>query len=350
MERSLEMQTPAGEGSPAAGGSDERPAGERMRLGGALLTMAALVAALVVVSRLVSIPWLLTLQNIIGLALFAVATNLLIGYTGLVSFGQAAFYGTGAYAVAIGWLHFKAPFWLGFVAAPLVGAAAALGVGLLALRARKLYFALLTLAFSQLFYVVAEQEYTVTNGANGIFGPMIPAALTDPYLGFYFVLAVGALCMLALWKITESPFGLTLRAIRENRERAEALGVNVFRHQLLAFVISGVFCAIAGVLFVVHDQSAYPELLDWTKSGDPVLMAVIGGMYAFLGPAAGALFYQLAHDFIVQQTRSWQLVLGLVLLAVVLFVPDGLSGLFARLGERLRGRRQPGRDRPRAAA
>lgn len=304
---------------------------------------AALVAVLFLLSFTLPRTELLKLQSVLVLALFAVSTNLLLGYGGLVSFGQASFYGLGAYVIALGWLHWEAPFWLLFLLAPLAGALAALAVGALALRTRHLYFSLLTLAFSQLFFTIAFKWYNVTQGDNGIFSlRMVPARLQEPQTGFLFTLAVTAVSMLILWKVTRSPFGVTLKAIRENRGRAEALGVNVYLHELLAFVIAGAFAAVAGVLFVVKDQGASPQMLEWTKSGEPVLACVIGGMFSFLGPALGAFVYQYGHDLIVEYTTHWQLILGLVLLAVVLFAPDGLASLFTpsgwrRWGERARG-------------
>ena len=291
--------------------------------------VAGLVLLLVVLAfapRYLGMAGLLELQYILGLSVFAVATNLLLGYGGLVSFGQASFYGIGAYTIAITWMHWKVPFWIAFIGAPVLSALAAFLVGLIALRARKLYFALLTLAFSQLFYVVAEQQYDFTGGANGIFGKMIPAPLADPNTGYWFVLAVAAVALLALWKITVSPFGLILRATREKRIRAESLGVNVFAHQLLGFVLSGFFCGLAGALYVVHNQNAYPDLLNWVQSGDPVMMSVIGGMYTFLGPVLGAFIYEIAKQYLVNATHDWQLILGLVLLGIILFIPDGILG------------------------
>ena len=272
--------------------------------------------------------WLLVLENALVLALFAAATNLLVGWTGLVSFGQAAFYGIGAYTVALAWLHGIAPFWLAFPAAPLIAGLVALLTGAIALRARKLYFALLTLAFSELFYVLAEQLYDITNGANGIFGAMVPDLLVSPRPGFYFTLAVVTVALALLHRICHSPFGLALQAIRERRVRAEALGLAVAHHELAAFTLSGAFCGLAGALYVVHDQTAYPELLDWVKSGEPVIVAVIGGISSFAGPLWGALFYQIAHDALVVLTRDWQLVLGALLLLVVLFRPGGIVSLF----------------------
>ena len=290
----------------------------------------AIVAVLALMPSVLSATLLLNVQSAIGLALFACATNLLVGYGGLVSFGQAAFYGIGAYTVALAWLHWQTSFWISFAAAPFVGAAAALPVGLVALRTRRLYFALLTLAFSQLFYVIVLEQTSFTGGANGVFGAILPSFLIDPNNAYYFTLAVAVVGLLALWKITRSPFGMTLRAIRENRERAEALGVNVFAHQLLAFVFAGAFCALAGTLFVVHDQSANPDLLAWTQSGVAIFMSVIGGLYVFLGPALGALIYEQGRDVVLASFSDWQLVFGVMLLVIVLFAPEGVLGLLLR--------------------
>lgn len=290
---------------------------------GILLFVVALALALTLAPAQLTV-----LNNIVVLALFGVATNLLIGYGGLISFGQGCFYGLGAYVVAIAWFHRLAPFWVAALIAPFAGAFAAFVVGLLALRTRRWYFALLTLAFSQLFFTVAEKAYTVTQGDSGIFGAMVPDALSDPTTGSLFIVIVAAAAIFALWRITESPLGLMLRAIRENERRVMGLGVGIYRTQLLAFTLSGFFCAIAGVLAAVNQQAAYPDMLDWLRSGDAVLVAVVGGMYAFLGPVLGAIVYQLGHDVTVRFTTHWELALGLVLLFVVLAFPDGLAGLF----------------------
>jgi branched-chain amino acid transport system permease protein len=316
-------------------GEGRRGIGARLRP--ALPGSALIVLVMALAPAVLSETALLNLQSAAGLALFACATNLLVGYGGLVSFGQGAFYGIGAYVVALAWLHLRTSFWVGFVCAPVVGAVAALAVGLLALRTRRLYFALLTLAVSQLLYVVVQQA-RFTGGANGVFGAILPSFLSSSDNAYWFTLAVAVVGLLALWQVTRSPFGLTLRAIRENRERAEALGVNVFRHQLVAFVISGAFCALAGVLFVVHDQSANPDLLNWTESGYPILMAVLGGQFTFLGPALGALIYEQARDVLLVNFTDSQLVFGLVLLVIMLAAPDGVAGLLGRGGRLLAGR------------
>jgi branched-chain amino acid transport system permease protein len=299
-----------------------------------LAGLAGLAAVLTLLGFTLNASALLTLNEAVGFSLFAVAANLLVGYGGLVSFGQAVFYGIGAYTVALGWQHLQWSYWEGLAVAPVLGCVAALVIGLIALRARFLYFALLTLAFSQLAYEIAENQFQFTGGANGVFGAMVPASLAQPQTGYFFVLAVTAICLLILWKVTASPFGLTLRSIRENRQRAEALGVNVFRHELIAFVISGVFCSVAGALFVVYSQSAYPELLNWTQSGYAVFMLVIGGMYTFLGPVIGALLYTLGQQYLVSHTTQWQLILGAVLVLIALLRPDGLAGLAAAVRAR----------------
>ena len=291
--------------------------------------IAAAIAVAIGIGFVLGYSSLLTVEEALGLAVFAVATNLLIGYGGLVSFGQAAFYGAGAYTVALGWQNYHWSFWEGFALTPVVGAVLALPIGLIALRTRSLYFALLTLAFSQLFYEIAENQYHFTGGANGVFGSMLPTALALPRTGYFFVLAVTVICLALLGKVAASPFGLTLRTIRENRGRAEALGVNVFAHELIAFVVSGAFCSVAGGLFVVYSQSAYPELLDWSQSGYAVFMVVIGGMFTFLGPALGAIVYTLGQQYLQVHTSDWQLILGAVLLLIVLLRPDGLAGLIS---------------------
>lgn len=297
----------------------------------AALVPVVLVAIMAVLGLVLQADPLLTVQEVLALVVFATATNLLLGAGGLVSFGQAVFYGVGAYTVALGWLHWQLSFWVTFFLAPFVGAALAIPIGLVALRARRLYFALSTLAFSELANQLAESRYDFTKGANGVFGPFVPTSLTNPVTGYFFLLAVTVVSLLLMWKVNHSPFGLVLRSIRENRERMQALGVNVYRHQLVAFVVSGFFCSLAGAMFVVYSQSAYPELLDWTTSGAPIFMAVIGGMGVFLGPAVGAFIYQFGHDELVRYVDDWQLVLGGVLLLIVMFWPDGLLGTYARV-------------------
>lgn len=292
---------------------------------GVLLFAIALAGALILPpSRLV------ILNNIIVLALFAMSTNLLLGTGGLVSLGHGCFFGVGAYTVALAWFHGLAPFWVAALLVPAFGAITAFVVGAFALRSKLWLFALVTMAFTQLFYTIAQKAYTYTQGDVGLFGPMVPEALIDPRRGSLFIVFIATVAMLVLWRIDNSPLGLVLRAIRDNQRRTVGLGVNVYWVQLVAFTISGSVCAVAGLLAVVNEQAAYPGMLDWVKSGDPILVSVIGGMHAFLGPVLGAIVFQLGHDVIVQITVRWQLALGFILLVVVLSFPDGLAGLFRR--------------------
>lgn len=295
--------------------------------------LAVLVAVLVLAGSVMSATNVEILVESLQFALFACATNLLIGYGGLVSFGQGAFYGTGAYVIGLSAIHLHLNFWVAFLAAPFVAGIVAIPVGAIALRTRRLYFALLTLAFAQLFYTVALLQSGFTKGSTGIFGNLVPGFLTSPRNALYFTLGITTLALCGLWWMTVSSFGLTLRACRENRERAEALGINVYRHQLLAFVASGFFCGLAGALFVVYQNAAYPSLLNWIYSGYPVFMAVIGGMFTFLGPALGALIYTTAYTVINNHTNQWQLIFGAVLLLIALLLPDGVVGLLRRRGK-----------------
>lgn len=303
-------------------------------------TLARAVGLLVVLGLLAAAPYVVsvtvvfTLEEIAAFAVFAVAANLLIGQAGLVSFGQGVFFGLGAYTVTLGWEHAHWNFWTGFALAPVIGAAAAVPIGLVALRARTLYFALITLAFSQLFYQLVEQNTDFTGGANGVFAPVVPTWMENPVNGYLTLLGIAVAALAALRWIYASNFGLLLRASRENRARVQALGTSVYRLHLLAFTVSGAFCALAGAMLVIYNQGSNAELFDWTTSGQAVIMSVIGGMYTFAGPVVGAFIYQFGHDNLVRYVADWQLVLGAVLLLAVLARPDGVAGAL-----RLRGRR-----------
>jgi len=263
--------------------------------------------------------------------LFATSLNLILGYGGLVSFGHAAFYGVGAYTVALLVTKAHWPAMAGIAAAPFLAAALAAFVGAISLRSRQLYFAMITLGFSQLVYVIVDQWYSFTGGDNGIFGIDLPSWMFEVRKAYFFVLAVVALSLFVLWRIVRSPFGTTLRCTRENRDRAEAIGVNVYRHQLIAFVISGFFAGLAGAMFVVDQAEASPTILYWTRSGDPVIWALVGGMFTFMGPAIGALLLTELRDLLGNVTTYWQFILGAILLIIVLFFPEGIGGLFSGL-------------------
>jgi ABC-type branched-subunit amino acid transport system ATPase component/ABC-type branched-subunit amino acid transport system permease subunit len=298
-----------------------------MRRGLSLVAGLALVAA----------PFYLTPgdEYIAGLAviaiLLALSYNLLLGSTGMVSFGHAAFYGVGAFTVALITTRMHGDALIGLALAPLIGAVFGLLAGAFCLRAVHLYFSLLTLAVSQLLYVAAFEADTITGGDNGIHGIPIPDFLNDPTRVYYFVLTVVAAGAALLYVITRSPFGSALNAIRENRQRAAFIGLRVRAYELAAFTIASSLAAVAGALYAVYDQQAFPGLMFWTESGIPILMVLIGGSGIFLGPALGAIFYTFLAAKVQSSTIYWDLIIGTVLLFIVLALPGGLASVPDRI-------------------
>ncbi len=276
------------------------------------------------------------MTHVVIAALFATSLNLLFGTTGLLSFGQAAYYGLGAYVTALLLPLGSVP----FVVILLVSAAAA-GVvafvaGYFCVRRDDIYFAMLTLAFGQLVYAIAHKWRAVTGGDDGIAGlfpPVLAAGvdLGDPARYYVFVCLVVGVSLAALWWITRSPLGEVFRAIRENPERTAALGVDVHRQQLKAFVIAGVFSGLAGALYAPFSGTVSPSLLHWGKSADPVFMAVLGGKGVFLGPALGAAALLWLQSFITRYTTHWMVVLGAILVVATLAFPAGLAGIVTRI-------------------
>lgn len=228
------------------------------------------------------------------LALFALSLNLLLGYTGLVSFGHAAYFGIGAYTCAISMKTLGLPFWLGFPAAGVMGGLFALVFGFFCVRLTKIYFAMLTLAFAQIVWAVCFKWNGVTGGEQGM--PNVPYPDLDwigaiPGLGgfrvgdrFYFLtLVLVTLAILALRRIVRSPFGRILTVIRENPERAEFIGIDVRRYQLAAFAVAGAFAGLAGALFGIFNRGVFPDFAYWTKSAEVLIMTILGGMGHFWG-------------------------------------------------------------------
>jgi ABC-type branched-subunit amino acid transport system ATPase component/ABC-type branched-subunit amino acid transport system permease subunit len=272
------------------------------------------------------------------LALWAVSYNLMLGYAGMVSFAHAAYYGVGAYTVALLFQDYHVSVLLGLAAAPVVAAAFGLVTGLVALRAVRLYFSLLTLAISQLLYSLAFNAYGFTGGDNGIHGIEVPDALTDYTTMYYFVGAVVGICLLLMFLLTRAPFGAALMAIRENRERARSIGINVRAYELAVFTIASTFAGVAGGLFAIYQQQAFPEMMYWTANAQPVVVALLGGIGAFLGPAFGAFVYTELSNLISKDfPNQFDVLLGAIVLGVVLAVPGGLASLPNLFGA-LRGR------------
>jgi branched-chain amino acid transport system permease protein len=294
----------------------------------------ALVVLLLVVTLapLVLPPFFLQLLTEIAIVgLFATAFNLLMGFGGMVSFGHAAYFALGAYAPALLVRDAGVPMLLALPAAPVVAAAGALVFGFFIVRLTHTYFAMLSLAFAQIVFTVIFKWKSLTGGDDGLLDVWPPAYLKSPIAYYYFTLAVVGLSLLALHAIVDSPFGYMLKAARENPRRARSIGINVRRHQLLAFGISGAFSGLAGGLFAFYNGSVFPDFAYFTKSFEPLIVALLGGVQSFLGPLAGAFAFKVLEWLISRQWPVyWPLFLGATVVAVVVLLPQGFVGLFGR--------------------
>ncbi len=274
--------------------------------------------------------WIALLADMLIWGLFAVAFNLLMGYTGMISFGQSAYLGIGGYTAGLLLKKISGlPFALGLLAAPLAAALAALIIGVLCIRLTHTYFAMLTLAFSMIVYYIAFKWYSFTGGDNGLIGIPVPSWVHDPTFGNYFkfVLVITLVSVYLLWRIVHSPFGKTLMAIRENPHRAGFVGIPVKRYQLYAFIVAGAFSGLAGALFMINERSVYPELAFWTRSTQVLLMSILGGVYTFFGPIVGACVLQVMDaDITKDYPGIWQLFLGSMLVLILYGLPGGILG------------------------
>jgi ABC-type branched-subunit amino acid transport system ATPase component/ABC-type branched-subunit amino acid transport system permease subunit len=281
------------------------------------------------------------------LGLWAVSYNLMLGYTGMVSFAHAAYWGVGSYTVALLFKRLGMPVLEGLLVAPFVGAIFGIATGWIALRAVRLYFSLLTLAISQLLFAIAYSWYDFTSGDNGIQGIQFPTFLQTYPQQYYFVAAVVGLCLILMFVLVRSPFGAALLAIRENRERARSVGINVKAYELAVFTIAAAFAAVAGGLFTMQQGYAQPEQLYWTQNAQPVVITLLGGLGSFLGPAVGAFVYvQLQQVITTNQAvkQYFDLTLGVIVLGIVLAAPGGFASipdLAVRLYRRIRPERVP---------
>ena len=294
-------------------------------------------------------------NDVVIWALFATSLNLLVGYTGLVSFGHAAYFGIGAYTTGILMKKVGVPFLLAFPAAGVVAGLFALVFGFFCVRLTRIYFAMLTLAFAQIVWAICFKWNEVTGGEQGMpeipypdFGWLERVAAWLPIVGgyrtsdyFYFLtLVLVAVCLWLLRRVVGSPFGRMLTTIRENPERAEFIGVNVRRYELAAFVVAGAFAGLAGGLFGIFNRGVFPDFAYWTKSSEVLIMTLLGGMGTFIGPALGALALIWLNQQIVSYTQYWPLILGTILIVLLFVFPGGIAGALESATRRLRRRRQ----------
>jgi branched-chain amino acid transport system permease protein len=291
---------------------------------GWILILILLVIALIPLSG--SRYYVFLGTDILIFGLFAVSLNLLLGYTGLVSFGQAAYFGIGAYSCALLMKRASVAFPIAFAAAGIFGAIAALIIGFFCVRLTKIYFAMLTLAFSQIVWAIAFKWNSLTGGDTGFIGIPFPQYLDSRTRFYYFTLLMVILCLFIIRKVLNSPFGRILTTIRENPERTEFIGINVKLFQLIAFIISGFFSAIAGALFGIFNHSVFPDILFWPASAEVLIMTILGGMYSFFGPVVGAAILLYLRMQVASYTQYWPLILGTTLAVLLFFFPGGIVG------------------------
>jgi branched-chain amino acid transport system permease protein len=289
----------------------------------------ALLALALVLAPLVLPPFFLQLLTEIAIVgLFATAFNLLMGFGGMVSFGHAAYFAIGAYTAALLVKRAGVPMLLAVPAAPIAAAVGALIFGFFIVRLSHTYFAMLSLAFAQIVFTVIFKWKGLTGGDDGLLDVWPPALLKSPVAYYYFTLVVVGLGLLALHAVIESPFGYALRSVRENPRRARFIGIDVRRHQLVAFVVSGAFSGLAGALFAFYNGSVFPDFAYFTKSFEPLVVALLGGVQSFWGPLAGAFGFKILEWLVSRQWPVyWPLFLGTIVIVVIVVLPQGFVGL-----------------------
>jgi branched-chain amino acid transport system permease protein len=314
-----------------------------------VLTRAVPVALALLAVPLVFEPYqtiLLTYGLVMAIA--ALGFNLLLGYTGLLSFGHSAYFGTGAYAVALGVKYLGVRSMELHLAGAVLGSIVITGLfGVVCVRYTRIFFGILTLALSQVLWSLAFKFFWVTGGTDGLrvptptlLGVLTGAGDKIAFLAhayYYYVLVIFFAAVGTMWVIVNSPFGKALQAIRDNEVRAEFVGIRIRPYRWVAFLISGVFTGLAGALWAPLNGLTTPEVLYWPFSGEIVFMTVLGGFRSFGGPLVGAVVFNYLKTYAVGFTVYWQLFLGVVLVALVLSLPTGIVGTAGRLLARARG-------------
>ena len=309
--------------------------------------VAAVLAFLLVLPLVM--PYQALAVNILIFGLFAVGFNLLFGYTGLLSFGHAAFLGIGSYVAGMGIVHAGLPWWLVIPLGVAAAALAGLLIGALAIRTKGIYFSMVTLALGQIVYYAFYKAERWTGGENGLRGVTIQAIelpgltidLLNPVAKYYFMLAFVAAALWFVSRLLASPFGAVIETVRENEQRAAACGYDVARTKLLVFVLSAALCGLAGTLRALHLSVVPVDSLHYLQSGQAVMMCLLGGMGTFFGPFVGALVFLWLEDVVTHLTSYWMAVVGVVFMVFVLFFPKGLWGSMLHWLQRAAARAVP---------
>ncbi len=315
------------------------------------LRIAVPIAVLLALVPLVLPPYSsILLAYGLVMAIGALGFNLLLGYTGLLSFGHSAYFGVGAYAVALMVKYLRVASMELFLVGAIVASVLITSLfGVVCVRYTRIFFGILTLALSQVLWSLAFKFFWVTGGTDGLrvptpslFAGLVTGAgdkiafMSHAY--YYYVLITFCVCVALMWVIVNSPFGMALKAIRDNETRAEFVGVQIWRYRWVAFLVSGVFTGLAGALWVPLNGLTTPDIMHWTFSGEIVFMTVLGGFRSFAGPIIGAIVFNYLKTYAVGYTVYWQLLLGAVLVGLVLSLPTGIVGTASRLVARFQGR------------
>jgi branched-chain amino acid transport system permease protein len=300
--------------------------------------LLALIVFLFLLPHLVGKYFMYMTMHILVLSVFALGFNLLLGYTGLLSFGQAGFYACGAYGCAK--VLLVIPSLLpGVICGVLFAGIIALILGFLCIRHTRIYFAMLTLCFGMMIYSLAWKWRTMTGGDDGLVGiPRAPLEIPGIFsidmssLGnyYYFVLIVCLFAIFIFYRIVNSPFGLTLQGIRDSESRIAFAGISVKNYRLIAFTIAGLYAGLAGALLPPLESTVTPDYAHWTHSAEPVLATLLGGIHTFAGPIVGAFLFYVIKDIIVRFTEYWLIWLGAIVLALVMGLPSGIVSILEK--------------------
>jgi ABC-type branched-subunit amino acid transport system permease subunit len=278
--------------------------------------------------------------EILIFSIYCLAYNLMLGFTGLMSFGHGCLFGIGAYTLGLTQRHFfPGQIWAPLILGAVASGIAAFLIGRVIIRKSGMYFALLTVAFTQMFFVIAFRWTEVTGGEDGFAGivrtqmnfGLFSLNLKNPYIYYYFVLFFYMVSMIFFWRLVNSPFGRVLKGIRFNRDRTLFLGYNIYRYRLIVMTISGVFSGLAGAFHALLVSSAFAENMTWMASGDVVMMTILGGgLSNFFGPVLGAAIFLILQDLVSAVTQHWLFIFGFFFVFIILFLPEGILGFFSK--------------------